>query len=76
MFSGFIQNLLTKQQHLEAIRHAYAFELVDHFPPTAILKDYLECVERNYVNVLEKATSSAEEKVPCHLCCQYINLLL
>uniref|UniRef100_A0A3Q7F7A6 FRIGIDA-like protein n=1 Tax=Solanum lycopersicum TaxID=4081 RepID=A0A3Q7F7A6_SOLLC len=59
----FIQNLLTKQQHLEAIRHAYAFELVDHFPPTAILKDYLECVERNYVNVLEKATSSAEEKI-------------
>ncbi|KAL3349485.1 hypothetical protein AABB24_022548 [Solanum stoloniferum] len=60
---GFVQNLLTKQQHLEAIRYAYAFELVDHFPPTAILKDYLERVDRNYVNVLEKETCSAEEKI-------------
>ncbi|XP_049351769.1 FRIGIDA-like protein 5 isoform X2 [Solanum verrucosum] len=59
----FVQNLLTKQQHLEAIRYVYAFELVDHFPPTAILKDYLERVERNYVCVLEKETCSAEEKI-------------
>ncbi|XP_055816835.1 uncharacterized protein LOC129886260 isoform X2 [Solanum dulcamara] len=60
---GFVQILLTKQQHLEAIRYAYAFELVDHFPPTAILKDYLECVESNYVNVLEKETCPVEEKI-------------
>ncbi|MCD7453887.1 hypothetical protein HAX54_022593 [Datura stramonium] len=60
---GFVQNLLTKQQHLEAIRYVYAFELVDHFPPTAILKDYLECVERNYVDVFEKESFTAEEKI-------------
>ncbi|XP_059302444.1 uncharacterized protein LOC132054453 [Lycium ferocissimum] len=60
---GFVQNLLMKQQHLEAIRYAYAFELVDQFPPTAILKDYLECVERNFVDVYKKETCSIEEKI-------------
>ncbi|KAF3670130.1 putative myosin-10-like isoform X2 [Capsicum annuum] len=60
---SFVQNLLTKQQHLEAIRYAYAFELAGHFQPIAILKDYLESVERNYVDVFEKETCSAKEKI-------------
>ncbi|KAK4379023.1 hypothetical protein RND71_000885 [Anisodus tanguticus] len=62
-FEGFVQNLLTKQQHLEAIRYAYAFGLVEHFPPSAILKDYLECVDCNYVDVYEKETCSVQEKI-------------
>ncbi|XP_009779774.1 FRIGIDA-like protein 5 isoform X1 [Nicotiana sylvestris] len=60
---GFVQNLLTQRQHLEAIRYAYAFELVDQFPPTAILKNYVEYVERNYMNVCQKETCSFEEKI-------------
>ncbi|KAF2307080.1 hypothetical protein GH714_024735 [Hevea brasiliensis] len=40
--SGFIQNLIRKKQHVEAIRFIYAFELVNEFPPVPLLNDYLK----------------------------------
>ncbi|KAL9393237.1 hypothetical protein Peur_012522 [Populus x canadensis] len=38
---GFIQNLILKNQPMEAIRFIYAFEMVNQFPPGPILRDYL-----------------------------------
>jgi hypothetical protein len=39
--TGFIQNLILKNQPMEAIRFIYAFEMVNQFPPGPILRDYL-----------------------------------
>ncbi|KAF2298572.1 hypothetical protein GH714_024166 [Hevea brasiliensis] len=40
--SGFLQNLIKKNQYIEAIRFIYAFELVNEFPPVPLLENYLE----------------------------------
>ncbi|XP_059652602.1 FRIGIDA-like protein 5 [Cornus florida] len=37
-----IQNFIKKKQHLVALRHICAFELVDKFPPVPLLREYLK----------------------------------
>lgn len=41
LITGFIENLIVKKQHMEAIRFICAFEMVNQFPPGPILRDYL-----------------------------------
>ncbi|XP_075098241.1 uncharacterized protein LOC107825057 [Nicotiana tabacum] len=58
----FIQNLIAKQNHLEAVEYAYAFELTDHFQPIPILKDYLKQVMQISECVCNGETCSVKEK--------------
>ncbi|XP_009596344.1 FRIGIDA-like protein 3 [Nicotiana tomentosiformis] len=59
---GFIQNLIAKQKHLEAVEYAYAFELTGHFLPIPILKDYLKQVMQISECVCIGETCSVKEK--------------
>ncbi|XP_016461814.1 uncharacterized protein LOC107785103 [Nicotiana tabacum] len=61
--SCFIQNLVAKQQNLEAVKFAFAFELVDRFPPIPILKDYVKHVMWISETVRSRETCSVEEKI-------------
>ncbi|OIT39253.1 PREDICTED: uncharacterized protein LOC109238345 [Nicotiana attenuata] len=61
--SCFIQNLIAKQQNLEAVKFAFAFELVDRFPPIPILKDYVKHVMWISETVRSRETCSIEEKI-------------
>ncbi|XP_009765093.1 FRIGIDA-like protein 5 [Nicotiana sylvestris] len=61
--SCFIQNLIAKQQNLEAVKFAFAFELVDRFPPIPILKDYVKHVMWISETVRGRETCSVEEKI-------------
>lgn len=73
---GFIQNLIAKQKHLEAVEYAYAFELTGHFQPIPILKDYLKQVMQISECVCIGETCSVKEKVFYHICHFSYNILL
>ncbi|KAM7278408.1 hypothetical protein ACFE04_005542 [Oxalis oulophora] len=44
--SGFIQNLVEKQQHVEAVKFVKEFELTAQYPIVSLLKSYLENSEK------------------------------
>ncbi|KAA8536930.1 hypothetical protein F0562_029408 [Nyssa sinensis] len=54
----FIQNLIKKEQRLQAIRYIYAFGLVDQFPPVPLMKDHL-----TYTNEVAKNISEGHDSL-------------
>ncbi|KAJ9131546.1 hypothetical protein P3X46_035201 [Hevea brasiliensis] len=51
---NFIQNLIKKEQPIEAVKYIYALDMVDKFPPVPILKDYLSNSSKKNVKQLSK----------------------
>ncbi|XP_050224657.1 FRIGIDA-like protein 5 [Mercurialis annua] len=48
--SGFLQNLVKQNKHIEAIRFIYDFELVNEFPLVPLLEDYMNICRNAITN--------------------------
>lgn len=62
-----IQKLIIKGKQLDAVNFAYAFDLVDKFPPVPLLKAYLKEAKKVAQEVRKKGNHSAQSLV-CNLC--------
>ncbi|PIA38404.1 hypothetical protein AQUCO_02800245v1 [Aquilegia coerulea] len=60
--SDYIQTLSSKGKQIDAIKFAYAFEMVDKFPPVPLLKDYLNESKKVAQEVLKKGNNSLQSQ--------------
>lgn len=61
-----IQKLISKGKQLDAVNFAYAFEIVDKFPPVPLLKAYLKEAKKIAQEVRRKGNNSTQSLV-CNL---------
>eukprot|EP00262_Sarcandra_glabra_P003501 TRINITY_DN14238_c0_g1_i1.p1 TRINITY_DN14238_c0_g1~~TRINITY_DN14238_c0_g1_i1.p1 ORF type:complete len:488 (+),score=98.74 TRINITY_DN14238_c0_g1_i1:173-1636(+) len=54
----FVRKLISKGKRLEAVNFAYAFNLVDKFPPVPLLKDFLKGTKKTVQEVRKKGKNS------------------
>ncbi|XP_074320894.1 uncharacterized protein LOC141657528 [Silene latifolia] len=60
-----IQNLILREQPFEGIKLAYAFQLVDIFPPMPILRAHLKSTFHNAQKLYEDGDASVEVQIKC-----------
>ncbi|MQL96144.1 hypothetical protein Taro_028817 [Colocasia esculenta] len=56
----FIQKLSSKGRQIDAVKFVYAFELVDKFPPSQLLKEYVKGSKKIAQEVRKKGNNSAQ----------------
>ncbi|KAF4371925.1 hypothetical protein F8388_000092 [Cannabis sativa] len=60
--SDFIQNLISQDKMIEAVRFIYTFELVDKFPPVPLLKAHLQEAKKVANSILGNSHNSLKLK--------------
>lgn len=63
LFSDFVNRLIQRALHLDAIRYIYAFDLIDKFPPASLLKGYFSHVKEVCKDVRREGRNSREAQV-------------
>lgn len=74
--AGFIQDLLARKEHLNAIRFASMFDLLSEFPPDPIMKEFMEMSRSAFKSIYDNENSSLEAQVHVVTFCPAINLIL
>ncbi|KAF8410834.1 hypothetical protein HHK36_003371 [Tetracentron sinense] len=62
LVTDFIQKLISKGKHLDAVRFVYAFELAEKFPPVPLLKAYVKDSKKVAQEIRKKGNNSLQSQ--------------